>query len=107
MSNGDTVYVTSANNDAFSVFSILPSPGKSATVRFPAEDGLPKSISWMASGTLLALTVDAPKLKRLDVYDLQGHKWYSQDLKQPHAGAMIPILAGRFLLDLSLSDSLG
>lgn len=94
---GDVVYVTSANNDSFTVFAIYPRPGKSATVRFPAEDGLPRSINWTNNGAMFALVVDAPKLKRLDVYIPNVHKWYSQDLKQPHSGAMTPIMGNTVL----------
>jgi hypothetical protein len=91
MRDGDLFFVTSPLGDKFSIYD--SATNKSSTVRLPGSKESSLQVTpIIGAGNLISLMLNGPKVTRLYVFSLADWKWYPQDLKEPVAGVLSPIL---------------
>jgi hypothetical protein len=91
MRHGDLFFVTSPLGDKFSIYDAATN--KASTVRLTSSKESSLQVTpIIGAGNLISLMLNGPKLTRLYVFSLADWKWYPQDLKEPVAGVLSPIL---------------
>jgi RNA polymerase sigma factor (sigma-70 family) len=90
--HGDLFFVTSPLGDKFSIYDAATN--KASTVRLPGSKESSLQVTPILSeGNLVGLMLNGPKISRLYVFSLADWKWYPQDIKEPVAGVLNPIVA--------------
>src|SRR5262249_35161598 len=95
--SGNLIFVTSPQGDEFSIYHI--SKNKAGTIRLPNSKESPLHVTPIEdentprNQNLVALKLEGPRLTRLYAFSLEDCKWYPQDLKEPAAGVLNPIVS--------------
>jgi hypothetical protein len=82
--------VTSPSGDKFSIYDAATR--KASTLRLPASEGSKLKVVPILGDELISLMLDGPRITRLYVFSLKDWRWHPQDLKEPVAGVVSPLI---------------
>jgi hypothetical protein len=90
MRSGNLFFVTSPLGDKFSVYDGVTN--RASTIRLPGSKESPLQVTPIQSPHFASLMLNGPKLTRLYLFSFEDWKWYPQELKEPVAGSVSPII---------------
>jgi hypothetical protein len=87
---GDLIFAASSGGDKVVAYRI--GSGESRSLRLHAPGDAPLVVTPLVGPMSVPLLIEGPKIARIAVFDLTDSKWYPQDLREPVAGKVYPIV---------------
>ncbi len=87
---GDLIFAASSGGDKVVAHRI--GTGESMSLRLHAPGDAPLVVTPLVGPISVSLLMEGPKIVRIAVFNLRDSKWYPQDLREPFAGKVYPIV---------------